>query len=52
VNDRYEKSPRTKVKLFVLVALAATALVALAWVNQQNVRDVEPGRPPLTQSGF
>jgi hypothetical protein len=52
MNDRDEKTPRTKVKLFVLVALAATALVALAWVNQQNVRDAGPGRPPLTRSGF
>ena len=47
-----EKSPRTRLKLVALVIVAATTLMALAWINQQHVRDVEPGRPPLTQSGF
>ena len=46
------KSPRTTLKLIVLVALAATAVVALAWINLQNVRDVGPGRAPSNQSGF
>jgi hypothetical protein len=52
MRDQDDRSPRTTVKLVVLVALAVSALVALAWVNQQNVRDVGQDRPPLTRSGF
>lgn len=51
MNRRDVKQPRTTYKLIVLVSLAAIALMALGWVNQQNVRDVGPGRPPA-QSGF
>lgn len=43
---------RTTYKLIVLITVAATAMAALAWVNQQNVRDVGPRRPPASQSGF
>lgn len=43
---------KTRFKLIVLITIAATAMIALAWVNQQNVRDVGPGRPPANQSGF
>lgn len=43
---------RTTFKLIVLVTIAATAMLALAWVNQQHVRDIEPRRPPASRSEF
>ena len=42
---------RTRYKVVVLVALAAAALIALARVNQEHVRDV-PSRPSTSQSAF
>ncbi|XVV10179.1 hypothetical protein ACQP2X_35800 [Actinoplanes sp. CA-131856] len=38
-------------KLIVLIASAVMALTALAWVNQQHVRDLTPQRPARTE-GF
>jgi hypothetical protein len=46
-----EKSPRTTLKLVALATLAATVLMALAWVNLQNVRDAGPTPPSVTRSG-
>jgi hypothetical protein len=39
---------RTTVKLVVLITVALSAVLALAWVNQQNVRDTGPRRPPAS----
>jgi hypothetical protein len=47
-----EKSPRTTLKLAVLMTLAASTLMALAWVNLQNVRDAGPTPPSVTRSRF
>jgi hypothetical protein len=43
---------RTRVKLIVLIAIVATTLTGLFWVNQKNVREVGPTRPPAGQASF
>jgi hypothetical protein len=39
---------KTTFKLIVLITVAVTAVLALSWVNQQNVRDTGPRRPPAS----
>jgi hypothetical protein len=43
---------RPRIKLIVLLAVVATTLTGLFWVNQQNVREVGPTRPPAGQASF
>jgi hypothetical protein len=46
-----QRPARTMVKIVILLAAAIATLTVLVWVNQQNVRDVGPGRAPLGQAG-